>query len=444
MSTTGNKKTYTINLEAIKQADFAEKYNQKDDYIWWGKKNDFPEVLIQLLNNSALHHNIVEKRAGMIMGTGIEVDKSSNKNLILTETFLKSVNRYGETMQEVLEKIALDFVVFNSAAVQVLWGKFTEDQTTGFKIAEILHMPMDKIRFGKRDKLGNINTYFYSDNWARCKQDEFKPIPISTFSTVPERIKADPTQILVLNKYSVGDLYYSKPDYCGGLNYIHLDFQTSEFATNYVRNGYFPNVMVTFKNISEDDKEFVTDSFKANYTGATNTNKVLYNFTEGENDVKIEPINIQGFEQVITVFNKLTTENILQAHGIGGVLVGIETAGKLGDTHEINNSYLMYESSKTQPAQQFILGKINKLLKINDLDEITVTSSTPIPFQVNETVMEDVLTVNELREQMGFGDLDLNEYGNIVTNVIGGKAPIAPVATIPQVKQKKLLKPKAK
>jgi hypothetical protein len=435
------KKIYKMNLGMIRTIDFAEKIGQKDDWVFNGQKNDFPEVLITMLYNSALHNNICNKRASMICGDGYIVDKTTNKNLQLTEKFCDNINRYGETIDELIEKIAIDYVVFGSAAIQVVWGR------GGNQIAELFHLPMDKLRLGKKDELGHIDKYWYSDNWKLCRREEFEPVALTPFTTIPEIIALAPTQVLLINKYSVGNSYYSQPDYIGGLNYINLDYQTSEFGNSYVKNGYFPNVMVTFKNVSEEDKEFVTNSFKENYQGAANANKVLFNFTEGDNDVKIEPISIQGFEKVIETFDQLATKNILQAHGIPGILVGIAEAGKLSDASEINNAYLTYEASKTAPAQLAIIHKLNKLLKVNNLDEIKITSSTPIPFSADENTMMSVLTVNELREELGFGSLEPAKYGEIVSNAsylrtVGPDAnpnqPGAPIAVKPK---KQIIKP---
>lgn len=423
------KKIVNIELESIKLNEFKEKPGSKDPWVSWGNKNNFPDIITSLLYNSALHHNIVKKRIAMICGDGVAVNKSSNKNKIATEKFINNINRYGETLEDIIEKLATDYVSMGSAALQVIWGK------GGNQIAELFHLPINNLRLGKKDELGNINKYYYSNNWQLCRRPEFTPFPITAYSNIPELIAIDPTQVIIFSPYSFGSSYYSQPDYVGGLNYINLDWQMSEFANSYVKNGFFPNVMINFKNINDEDKEYVTNQFTAQYTTAPNNNKVLFNFLEGDSDIKIEPLSVQGMETMISAMNDLATENVLQAHGMPGILVGIAEAGSLGDASQINNAYLQYENSKTLPAQNFIMSKINKLLSINGLDEVTINSSTPIPFSVNEDTMQNVLTVTELRDMLGFGPLDPSNYGDIVSNIANKATPTTPVTNSKQNKK---------
>jgi hypothetical protein len=316
-------------------------------------------------------------------------------------------------MDELMVKLALDYVVFNSAALEVRWGRGLN------RIVELIHIPMDTIRIGLKDRLGNIDAYYYSDNWKLCRRDEYKPIPVTPFSPIPDIIKVDPNQVMLMNRYSPGNKYYSLPDYVGGLNYINLDYQMSEFATSHVKNGFFPNVIITVRNMSDEAKEFITSEFEKSQQGPANSGKPVWIFPEGDGEVKIDSLTVQQFDKLIETFDALATKNILQAHGINGILAGIAESGKLGESDEINNAYLIYQADKIIPAQNAILSRLNKILKINQLDEIKISSSTPIPFTCNEETMKSVLTVNELRDELGFGELTTEEYVNIVDNVSG-------------------------
>lgn len=435
---TETKQPFKLNLSMIKAIDFQEKVGQKDPWVNWGNRNDFPDSLIHLMCNSALHHNILEKRSQMICGDGITIAKTSQKNLKATEQFLANVNHYGETMDELLEKISLDYATFNCSAIEVRWGRGAN------RISEIIHIPMDKIRIGVKDRLGNIESYFYTDNWKLCRKDDYKPIPMTPFTTIKDKTTVDAStynQVMLIKKYSVGQGYYSQPEYVGGLNYISLDYQMSEFANSYIVNGYNPGVVISIKNVSDEDKEFITNQFINDQTGARNSGKPVFIFPDDGADIKIDSINTQQFDTLIAALDALATKNILQAHGMPGILVGIAESGKLGDSQEINNAYLEFEASKIYPAQNAILTRLNKLLKINGLDDISISSSTPIPFTADEETMKSCLTVNEMREALGYGELPDDQYKNIVDNA-AGKGGKGAEPTTPEAKPKKTIQPK--
>ena len=426
-----NKKKYVeINLGRIDPREFSEKINVDKDiqFVNWGAKNLMPNVLLDMLYNSSTHLHIVNKRKQMLGGDGVVVKKSTNKSKIETEQFIKNVNRFGDNMDNLLEKIFYDFVVFGQAAVQVIWGK-------GFnKISELHHIPMNFLRYNKKSKNAQIEKVWYSEDWKKFRNEEYCPIPMTPFTTIPELIVQAPTQVLLLRPYSPGCGYYTHPSYVGGLNYINLDWQISELSTATIKNGIFPSIIITQKNVSDDDKDFIVNEFEKQYTSQSNASKVIYSFVENMDDISFDTLDIKGQETMIQTLNDLATMNILQAHGMPGILVGISEAGKLGESNEINNAFIQYENTFIKPDQDYVLSKINMLLGINGLDELEITSSTPIPFQGSEQLMTKCLTINELREELGFEQLDASEHGNIVDNVVGASAPAAP-ATPQQIAQ---------
>ena len=414
-----DKKVYKIDMGRIELKDYSEKIIATNEWVNWGVRNDFPDVLLQMLYNSSTHFNIVTKRKDLILGDGVVIKKSTQKNEILTQNFIDNINRYGESIDELIEKIAFDFVVFGQSAIQVIWG------IGGNKITELLHIPVNNLRYEKKDEYGNINRYFYSENWKKFRVEQYCPIPITPFSTIKEIVDISKTQILLLKPYSPGCSYYTQPSYVGGLNYINLDWQMSEFAQAMIKNGCFPSLVISMANVADDEKDYIVNSFEQQYQNQTNVGKVIFNFVENKDDLKIDNVTPKSQEQLIVTLNNLATENILQSHGCPGVLVGIANAGKLGETNEINNSYLLFENSVIAPDRNLIIKSINKLLKVNNLDPIEITNSTPIPFQASEDLLKDVLTIDEARTMLGYKQLDKSEYGNIVSNVIQKQAATA-------------------
>lgn len=420
-----NKKVYKINLGKVDLFDFSERLDSDKKFIKWGEDNLFCDVLLNMLYNSPTHLNIVNKRKDMVLGDGINIIGTTAKKKRETEAFISSVNRHGETLEQVLEKIVYDYIVFGFGSLEVIWGKGLN------RIAEIYHIPSDKIRFGKREeRLNSIDVYYYCQNWKRSLSKEYKRVPLTPFSTVDEIKKVAPNQLMLTYKYSPGSIY-PQPDYVGGLNYIGLEWSMGQFAQSHIKNGFFGNFIITQKNTNDEEKAAIVRGFQEQFVGEENANKIIYSFIDNLEDIRYDKMDEDGREEMIKTLADLATKNILQCHSIPPILAGIETSGKLGSGEEINNAFLEYESSKIAPMRNVILQNINKILDINDLDKVEFASSTPIPFSVSENVMAKVLTIDEIRKTLGYEDLPQEEYDKIVDVIVANKqAPIQQPETV--------------
>ena len=117
-------------FEAIKLPHIEEKRGK--DWIDFGSNNLYPELLIELFNNSAMHHACIEAKVDAVIGEGIKTFGS------------EFVNQHGETIDDIFEKITKDYELFGGYALNVIWGN------DGTQIAEIYHLPFNNVRSGKK------------------------------------------------------------------------------------------------------------------------------------------------------------------------------------------------------------------------------------------------------------------------------------------------------
>lgn len=419
-------KTFKISLEKQNIRSYNERIQKNYDWVKYGDNNNYPEHLANLLYNSATHLGICTRKKEMIKGDGFIVNKTTNKNEIKTLAYIEKVNRYNETLEDIFDKIAFDYVVYGMAAIQVIWGR------SGQYISEMFHFPVNKLRIGCKDDRGMINTYYWSDDWSNYRKAEYEPKAITAFTDNADIIKQAPTQVMLIKQATPGLSYYSLPSYVGALNYIDLDYQISEFANSFIKNGMFPSVFINYKNIpTNEDKQTIADNLEDQYTGTMNAAKILISFTEGENSPEVTTLQPNDVSNIITTLTDLSTNKVLQAHQINPILAGIATAGSLGDGQEINNAFLLYESSVVDPMRKTLLSGINKIMRINNFDKLEVVSNAPIPFTADQTLMTKVLKINEVRKELGYDEIDDNNYTDIIDNIIAGSTT-APVLPIPK------------
>ncbi len=115
-------------FEAIRLPQIEEKKGK--NWIDFGSNNLYPDLLIELYNNSAMHHTAVDAKVDGITGEGFKM---------FGDTF---ANTKGETLDEVFAKITLDYVLFGGYALNVIWSR------DGETIAEYYHLPFNNVRSG--------------------------------------------------------------------------------------------------------------------------------------------------------------------------------------------------------------------------------------------------------------------------------------------------------
>jgi len=99
-----NTKVNMVSAPAIEvEAPEFKTLNNKD-YILYGKKNDFPDILKEMMNTSSLHSAILKKKSDMSAGLGFEATTSEQKN------FINNFNG-SETINEIVYKNAYDLAV---------------------------------------------------------------------------------------------------------------------------------------------------------------------------------------------------------------------------------------------------------------------------------------------------------------------------------------------
>ena len=119
-------------FEALNLPEIQEKRGK--DYVYYGEANLFPQKLIELYDNSAMHHTAIQAIKDGIIGDGVK--------LIGDEV----INSKGETVDEVLEKVALDYSIYQGYSLNLIWNK------EGSRIAEMYHLPFANVRSGKMDE----------------------------------------------------------------------------------------------------------------------------------------------------------------------------------------------------------------------------------------------------------------------------------------------------
>lgn len=339
------------------------------DYVYFGDDNLYPQKLIELYDSSAMHHTAVQAIKDGIIGEGL--------NLIGGEY----VNSQGETINEVFEKIALDYALYAGYAVNVIWNK------EGTRIAEIYHLPFANVRSGKMDEEDKVLEYFYSSDWSNVRK--YKPVAYRSFDPTDNK-KDNASQIYFCKSYTPGNDYYPLPDYQGAVNDIDLDARVSRFHNANISNGLAPSMFVQFRNgvPHPDERRDIYREIEQTFSGEDNAGRFFLAFSEPGKELEVTPIENANDDYYITLEQRISSR-ILTAHRITSpLLLGIkDAAGFSSNADEIKVAYAHFEGTVIEPKRKKILSTFGYILKLHGLN--VSIEVQPSEILVEETKIEE-------------------------------------------------------
>ena len=179
------------------------------DWIEYGDANGewrnlYPQFLIDLYYSSSITAAIVNATSEMISAEDLVISDEEDRDeeaRVKLQNFMNNANS-NETLHEVIKKVAFDFKLQGAFALNIVWSK---DRT---QIAEIYHIPCEKIRCERPDEFGKTRGYYVSGDWANTRTN--KPYRVPAFNV---NDRTSPNQILYTGLYSPNMNSYYTADY---------------------------------------------------------------------------------------------------------------------------------------------------------------------------------------------------------------------------------------
>lgn len=378
------------------------------DWIGYGDgeyKNNYPQYLIDLYNNSATNAAIINATSAMIAGEDFIIDESDDlSQYVELKKFLASVNSQ-ETAHELFVKLAFDLKLQGAYAINVIWSK---DKT---KIAELHHIPVEQVRIGVPDEDGKVPCYYVCSDWTQYRKKEYAPKHIAPFNMMD---RSEGSQLLYSGLYSPAMELYHTPDYVASTNWIQIDNLTSDYHLNNITNGFSGSYFINFANgvPTREERVQIEKQISKKFTGSNNAGKFVLTFSDdAASKPEIIPIQLSDASEQYTVLNELCVQNIMIGHRVTSpMLLGVKTEGQLGGRNELLQAYELYMNSVIKPFQNQLLKTFKKLLAINGVVlPLTVKDVKPFNSMFDAETLKEVLTQDEIREELGYAPLEVQE-----------------------------------
>jgi len=400
----------SINLETS-TAPIVQEVRGRD-YIEYGTedwRNLYPQFLIDLYYNSSTHAAIINQTSEMIAGEDLVAEEEDAINLeayVKLKKFLRHANS-NESLHQVIKKVAFDFKLQGAYALHIVWNR---ERT---EIAEVYHVPVERVRAGRPNELGKVDTFFISADWGNTRTN--KPYPIAAFN-VNDRTSG--SQLLYSGAYSPNMDIYHTPDYIAGCNWALVDQKVAEFHLNNIENGFAGSYFVSFANgiPTQEERRQIEQSLVEKFTGASNSGKFVLTFSDDKTRTpEITPISVSDADKQYLALQELLVSNICAAHRITSkTLMGIDTNnGFSSNADELINAANFYQNTVVRGFQLNILNTLQTIFSVNNIDlPVEFVQLKPITVQFDSKTIREVMTIDEIRADLGLeplGDEDTVE-----------------------------------
>ena len=377
------------------------------DYIEYGDangewKNLYPQFLIDLYYSSSITAAIVNATSEMISAEDLVISDEEDRDeeaRVKLQNFMNNANS-NETLHEVIKKVAFDFKLQGAFALNIVWSK---DRT---QIAEMYHIPVEKIRCERPDEFGKTRAYYVSGDWANTRTN--KPYRVPAFNV---NDRTSPNQILYTGLYSPNMNSYYTADYISCNNWSLIDSKVSEFHLNNISNGFTGSFMISFANgiPSAEERRQIEQSLEAKFTSEKNAGKFILTFSDDKTRVpEITPISPADLDKQYIALNDMTVSSILAGHRITSkTLMGLDSAnGFSSNADELLNASNFYLNTVVMPFQGQILKVLHKIFHVNNMDmPVEFLQLKPITIQFDSETIREVMTTDEIRADLGLPDL---------------------------------------
>ena len=294
------------------------------NFVYFGGDNLYPQHLVNLYLKSSIHSAIINFNTNILLKNELIYEDldTSVENKIKKEK-LKQIYNYT-----FLKSLLLDFYINKRIHIN-------------FKNGVPHIIDAEKVRYNI-DK----SIYYVNENWIYRSFSD-----IVEYKAYQNNKKDGMCSYMELTK---GVLHYPIPTYIGAANWIFLDSNLSYFQKQAMINSVnISSTLTIFEDFeTEEEQKKFFDNLKMDYEGLKNTGKMMVfkgDPNNPETAPKFETTEPIELDKSFSSVQETIVNNIAYAHNTAPILIGVATAGKLGSTQEIQDTFNLYKNSVIYP-----------------------------------------------------------------------------------------------
>jgi len=340
---------HIINLSSYQTPLIQE--SKRDNWVEFGEDNNYFQYLIDRYTYSTTNNAIINNISRLVYGRGLSALDASKKP-----------NEYAQMMSlfhaDCVRKLVVDRKMLGQCAIQIHYSKDRK------RILKAYHMPVNLLRAEKCNKDGEIEGYYYSDNWQDVKKYAPKRIPAYGYSN-------ELIEILFIKPYTVGMKYYAYPDYQGAVPYAKLEEEIADYLINEVQHGFSGTKVINFNNgiPTEEQQSIITSKVNAQLTGSKGLRTIVAFNASETSKTTVDDIPLNDAPEHYSYLSEECLRKIMLGHNVTSpLLFGIATStGFSSNADELKNSSILFDNMVIKPMQDELLEAFDRILAYNGI-----------------------------------------------------------------------------
>lgn len=329
------------------------------DFIAWGTDNQYPDYLFSLYTDCATLQSIVNGTVDFSCGNEISCN---------SPRFEKIVNKNGDTINDIIQRISTDYLIFGGFAIQVI-------RNANGEISELYWVDFTKIRSDKKNEV-----FFYSEDW--CKSyGRVKYIKYPKFNIDD----SNPSSIFYYKGTKTRGTYPT-PIYNAAITACELEKKINQFHLSEINNNFLTSKIINFNSgVPDDDlKNEIERNLNEKFSGAENAGRILISFNNNkENETTVSDLPQDDFAERYDALHKRSREEIFTAFRATPALFGLMTESTGFNEQEFAESFKLYNRTAVKPIQKVIVDSFDKIFGVEG--SITIT-----PFNLENDSEQEV------------------------------------------------------
>ena len=380
-------------------ATSAQRVESKE--FWrWGLDNNLPEALAILSRRSTAHRRILNDKADYISGKGFNYDASAP----LLGNIVDRVNGKGESLRQVLNKLAFDKSLFGNAFLEVV----TDEKHT---FLSLYHQDATRCRVAK----GSDHIILHHD-WSHFRASESRSL--SLYPRFERHSDGSLRSIIHYKDYEPMFSHYGVPQYIAGMNVSAIAYKTDRWNIARLDNSFQLSGVMMIDNAVDSETEAASLARLAEQRFAGKPGQVMFIIRDESSDDNSRFIPIEAHNDGDwKALHDQATSDIVVAHSWFRSLSGLDystgfSAERILHEYEValNTIILGEQSELLEP----IVRAIGEILAI-DCSSLEIinrppTRSKPIYMKVWEARKADGLDYDENDERQQLYLSEITKY----------------------------------
>lgn len=329
------------------------------DFIAWGTDNRYPDYLFSLYTECATLQSIINGTTDFSCGNEITCN---------VQSFSKVVNKNGDTISDIIQRISTDYLIFGGFALQVI-------RNANGEISELYWVDFTKIRSDRKNEV-----FFYSEDW--CKSyGRVKFIYYPKFN----QDDSNPTSIFYYKGNKTRGTY-PVPLYNAAITSCELEKKINEFHLNEISNNFLTSKIINFNSGLPDDdlKNEIERNINEKFCGYENAGRLLISFNANkDSETTVSDIAQDDFGERYDALHKRSREQIFTAFRATPNLFGLPTETTGFNQQEFAEAFKLYNRTVVKPIQKVIVDTFDKIFGVEG--SITIT-----PFNLENDSEQEV------------------------------------------------------